>query len=141
MSDRSARSKPAKTQAKPSRGTRAVKPAPKKGATGARATRPAAKAPRAPVRPTYDAETVKHMAREVAHWKAEDLAHITKKAPLRRKEFVTDSGIPIPDLLTLADRKYEADEQLGLPGRFPFTRGVQPTVYRGRLWTMRMFAG
>ncbi len=141
VSDRSARSKPAKTQAKPSRGTRAVKPAPKKGATGARATRPAAKAPRAPVRPTYDAETVKHMAREVAHWKAEDLAHITKKAPLRRKEFVTDSGIPIPDLLTLADRKYEADEQLGLPGRFPFTRGVQPTVYRGRLWTMRMFAG
>ncbi|MBZ4422055.1 methylmalonyl-CoA mutase family protein [Myxococcus sp. RHST-1-4] len=61
--------------------------------------------------------------------------------PLRKKQFVTDSGIPIPDLLTLADRKDERPERIGLPGQFPFTRGVQPTMYRGRLWTMRQFAG
>jgi methylmalonyl-CoA mutase N-terminal domain/subunit len=44
-------------------------------------------------------------------------------------------------LLTAADRRSETIEQLGLPGQFPFTRGVQPSMYRGRLWTMRQFAG
>ena len=80
-------------------------------------------------------------------WQKEDLARAVAKSPLRAA-FQTDSGIPIPDLLTPADRgpvsaeeaeKYERD--LGFPGRFPFTRGPQPSMYRGRLWTMRQFAG
>ncbi|HEX5982777.1 MAG TPA: methylmalonyl-CoA mutase family protein, partial [Solirubrobacterales bacterium] len=70
-----------------------------------------------------------------------DVAAVTQKMPLRRKSFVTDSGIPIPDVVTLADRKTESPERIGLPGQFPFTRGPQPTMYRGRLWTMRQFAG
>jgi methylmalonyl-CoA mutase N-terminal domain/subunit len=78
---------------------------------------------------------------ELARWDAEDLAKVKEKAPLRRKHFETDSGIPIPDLVTPLDRKTETLDQLGLPGRFPFTRGVQPSMYRGRLWTMRQFAG
>ena len=81
-------------------------------------------------------------------WRKEDLARGVVKSPLRRAEFHTDSGIPIPDLLTPADvgapsdadvEKYERD--LGFPGQFPFTRGPQPSMYRGRLWTMRQFAG
>ncbi|HEY2029894.1 MAG TPA: methylmalonyl-CoA mutase family protein [Myxococcales bacterium] len=81
-------------------------------------------------------------------WRKEDLARGTAKSPLRRTEFHTDSGIPIPDLLTPADvgtpsdadvEKYERD--LGFPGKFPYTRGPQPSMYRGRLWTMRQFAG
>jgi methylmalonyl-CoA mutase, N-terminal domain len=53
----------------------------------------------------------------------------------------TSSGIDIPDLLTPADIGLDYLRDLGFPGQFPFTRGVQPTMYRGRPWTMRMFAG
>src|SRR5258708_5071469 len=81
-------------------------------------------------------------------WRKEDLARGAQKSPLRRQEFYTAAGIPIPDLLTPADvgdpsaadvEKYELD--LGFPGQFPYTRGPQPSMYRGRLWTMRQFAG
>ncbi|HYV49627.1 MAG TPA: methylmalonyl-CoA mutase family protein [Myxococcaceae bacterium] len=90
---------------------------------------------------TYDAAALRQIARDVEKWRAEDVARIAQKQPLRKAAFATDSGIPIPDLLTAADRKGESHDALGLPGRYPFTRGVQPTMYRGRLWTMRMFAG
>lgn len=62
--------------------------------------------------------------------------------PPRKPRFATWSGIEVPDVVVpeRGDTR-EYCEQLGLPGRFPFTRGVQPTMYRGRLWTMRMFAG
>ncbi|HVE83104.1 MAG TPA: methylmalonyl-CoA mutase family protein, partial [Myxococcales bacterium] len=89
----------------------------------------------------YDAAALRKIAREVEQWRAEDVQRTVQKQPLRKKDFTTDSGIPIPDLLTAADRRQEAFEALGVPGRYPFTRGVQPTMYRGRLWTMRQFAG
>jgi len=81
-------------------------------------------------------------------WRKTELARAAQKSPLRRPEFHTDSGIPIPDLMIASDvaepsdaevDKYERD--LGFPGQFPYTRGPQPTMYRGRLWTMRQFAG
>jgi methylmalonyl-CoA mutase N-terminal domain/subunit len=84
---------------------------------------------------------VKAVAKQAERWAGEELAQVTSKMPLRRKQFATDSGIPIPDVTTLAARKDEQPEKIGLPGQFPFTRGVQPTMYRGRLWTMRQFAG
>src|SRR5881409_3409566 len=60
----------------------------------------------------------------------------------RPARFETLSGIPIEPLYTPASlRDWSHDEQLGRPGEYPFTRGVYPTMYRGRLWTMRMFAG
>jgi methylmalonyl-CoA mutase N-terminal domain/subunit len=90
---------------------------------------------------SYDAATVKAAAKQAEKWAKDELAQITAKMPLRRKQFVTDSGVPIPDVLTLADRKDEQADRIGLPGQFPFTRGTQPTMYRGRLWTMRQFAG
>ncbi len=63
----------------------------------------------------------------------------------RRGRFATTSDIEIADLYTAADSPDTADDAsvaaLGMPGEFPFTRGVQPTMYRGRLWTMRQYAG
>src|SRR5438874_8448529 len=81
-------------------------------------------------------------------WRKIDLARAAQKSALRRAEFHTDSGIPIPDLLTPADLSDPSDAEvekylrdLGFPGQFPYTRGPQPSMYRGRLWTMRQFAG
>jgi methylmalonyl-CoA mutase N-terminal domain/subunit len=60
----------------------------------------------------------------------------------RRERFVTTSDLEIADLYTAADTAdLVADEALGMPGEYPYTRGVQPTMYRGRLWTMRQYAG
>jgi len=53
----------------------------------------------------------------------------------------TTSGIPVPVCLTAADLPRDLDARLGAPGAFPFTRGVHQTMYRGRLWTMRQYAG
>ena len=63
------------------------------------------------------------------------------RAPERRSSFGTTSGIPVKRVYT--PEKVEADYgvDLGFPGLYPFTRGVQPTMYRGRLWTMRQYAG
>ena len=79
---------------------------------------------------------------ERERWTAEELAQALARLPRRKAQFTTDSGIPIPDLVDAASRG-EVDElrDVGVPGRFPFTRGTQPTMYRGRLWTMRQFAG
>jgi len=90
---------------------------------------------------TYEASTVRWWEESVQHWEGEQFAGAKQKSPLRRPQFTTDSGIPIPDVLTPADRKTERAEALGLPGQFPFTRGIHPSMYRGRLWTMRQFAG
>jgi len=91
--------------------------------------------------PTYDSDGIKRLGEELAEWQAQDLDSAKRRSPLRRAEFETDSGIPIPDLVSAVQRSNETVEQLGLPGRFPFTRGVQPTMYRGRLWPMRQLAG
>ncbi|MHB2015658.1 MAG: acyl-CoA mutase large subunit family protein [Candidatus Xenobia bacterium] len=64
-------------------------------------------------------------------------------AKLRQSEFETSSGIPIETVYTPEDANPSADYEtkLSYPGEYPFTRGVQPTMYRGRLWTMRQYAG
>ena len=65
-----------------------------------------------------------------------------KKYRERKDNFVNSSGIPIKRLYTPLDFKDEDYlEELGFPGEYPFTRGVQPTMYRGRYWTMRQYAG
>src|SRR6185369_15628333 len=65
-----------------------------------------------------------------------------KRGEERREAFTTSSGIPVRRVYTGADRR-GADEarNLGLPGSYPFTRGVQETMYRSRLWTMRQYSG
>jgi methylmalonyl-CoA mutase, N-terminal domain len=61
----------------------------------------------------------------------------------RKPRFTTMAGLPVERVFTPADLPagWSPAERLGLPGEYPFTRGVYPTMYRGRLWTMRMFAG
>jgi methylmalonyl-CoA mutase N-terminal domain/subunit len=63
------------------------------------------------------------------------------RPPEREALFETISGEPIKSLYTAADLPSAPDEAVGLPGEFPYTRGVYPSMYRGRLWTMRQFAG
>ena len=64
-----------------------------------------------------------------------------KKAPERRPKFETTSGIALDPIYAPGDVKEGLDGRLGLPGEYPFTRGVQSTMYRGRFWTMRQYAG
>ncbi len=75
-------------------------------------------------------------------WRETTRAEALRGTPERRPTFETTSDIGIRDLYTPADLA-ELDEarDLGRPGEYPFTRGVQPTMYRGRLWTMRQYAG
>jgi methylmalonyl-CoA mutase N-terminal domain/subunit len=72
-------------------------------------------------------------------WEEKTLKPLLSKYPERKADFQTSAGIPIPRLLVEKEIDYTKD--LGLPGEYPFTRGVQPTMYRGRFWTMRQYAG
>jgi methylmalonyl-CoA mutase N-terminal domain/subunit len=75
-------------------------------------------------------------------WRSTIRAKSVASAPERREHFETSSGIEIRDLYTPADiAGLDEDRDLGRPGAFPFTRGVQPTMYRSRFWTMRQYAG
>jgi methylmalonyl-CoA mutase, N-terminal domain len=70
------------------------------------------------------------------------VARSLERFPERAQAFVTVSGAPLDRLyLPAPTEAWEYGEKLGYPGRYPFTRGVQPTMYRGRLWTMRQYAG
>ena len=77
-------------------------------------------------------------------WEQTTLKKALDKAPERRKAFTTQSMAPIERLYDRHDLErvgFSPEKDLGFPGEFPYTRGVQPTMYRGRLWTMRQFAG
>lgn len=75
-------------------------------------------------------------------WEEETLHPALEKSPERAQEFNTVSGHPVRRLYTPCDlRDFDYVQDLGFSGLYPFTRGVYPTMYRGRVWTMRMFAG
>src|SRR5512136_1891709 len=79
---------------------------------------------------------------ELERWEKTILGKTLSKSPERTTSFKTTSDIEVKRLYTpldIADTDY--GEDLGFPGEFPFTRGVQPTMYRGRFWTMRQYAG
>ncbi len=73
-------------------------------------------------------------------WQEEVLEPALKKIPERGEDFTTSSGIHLPRV-AFPDESFSYQERLGLPGEKPFTRGVYPTMHRGRLWTMRQYAG
>jgi methylmalonyl-CoA mutase N-terminal domain/subunit len=76
------------------------------------------------------------------HWEDATLAPTLKKSPERAAEFTTVSSYPIRRLYTEADLpNWNPETDLGFPGEPPYTRGIHPTMYRGKLWTMRQFAG
>lgn len=74
-------------------------------------------------------------------WEEKFVKPFVQKAPERKKEFKTSSGIVVDRLYTPEDVEIDYEKKLGYPGLYPFTRGVYPTMYRGRLWTMRQYAG
>ena len=76
---------------------------------------------------------------QLEDWENATLSKALKKNSERRENFTTTSNIPVERVYGPADGDYP--DKLGLPGQFPFTRGAQPTMYRGRLWTMRQYAG
>jgi methylmalonyl-CoA mutase N-terminal domain/subunit len=75
-------------------------------------------------------------------WQKRAVEKTLQKSPERRENFETSSGIEVKRLYTPADTAaHDYRRDAGFPGEFPFTRGVQPTMYRGRFWTMRQYAG
>jgi methylmalonyl-CoA mutase N-terminal domain/subunit len=90
----------------------------------------------------YDKSRLEEIEREFQRWKKECLDKSVETLPERDKPFFTTSSVPIDRLYTPLDLKdFDYNEKLGMPGEYPFTRGVHPTLYRSKLWTMRMFAG
>ncbi len=109
--------------------------------------RPAARGltPAAPTRAEralYDAAELERVLAARESWTKQELAEVLAKLPRRKAAFRTDSGIPVPDVVDPAHgREHDFLRDVGYPGRYPFTRGPQATMYRGRFWTMRQFAG
>jgi len=87
-------------------------------------------------------EELEAIEKRLRRWEETTLRDSLKKQPESRESFVTTSSAPVGRLYTPIDlRGSDPAETLGVPGEFPYTRGIHPTMYRGRLWTMRMFAG
>lgn len=81
------------------------------------------------------------IAEERKHWEQTTLRRTLERSPERRPRFCTGSGIVVDRVYTPADLAASGYDALGFPGEYPFTRGIHPTMYRGRLWTMRQYAG
>ncbi len=90
----------------------------------------------------FNDEQLQKLRQEVDRWSDTTLKKTLDRRPERQEKFMTTSSVPVRRLYTpldVADLDYMRD--LGMPGEYPFTRGVHSTMYRGRLWTMRMFSG
>jgi len=74
-------------------------------------------------------------------WEVTTVKSVLERLPERKERFETPSGIPLERAYTPIDVGANYLEDVGFPGQYPFVRGVQPTMYRGRLWTMRQYAG
>ena len=88
-----------------------------------------------------DPKSLDRLENELADWEAKELAAFLHKQAERREQFFTNGDIPLKRVYTAADVADTPIEDIGLPGRYPFTRGPYPTMYRSRLWTMRQIAG
>jgi len=78
---------------------------------------------------------------QYSRWKNSTLKKSNERFPERRPAFLTSSGIELPPVVYPAIEDPNYNNSLGFPGEYPFTRGVQPSMYRGRFWTMRQYAG
>ena len=90
----------------------------------------------------YDQQKLEELRQALDRWEETSLQQALARMPERQEVFITTSSEPVERLYTpldVADLDYLED--LGLPGEYPFTRGIHPTLHRGKLWTMRMFAG
>jgi methylmalonyl-CoA mutase N-terminal domain/subunit len=89
----------------------------------------------------FDRDEIARAAALRAAWEAGELHAFLERRPESRSEYQTLSGLPLKRVYTAEDVKDLRHEDLGLPGQYPYTRGPYPTMYRGRLWTMRQIAG
>jgi 2-hydroxyisobutanoyl-CoA mutase large subunit len=92
-------------------------------------------------KPKLEIANAEELADELRDWEGREVAAFVAKQKERREEFRTGGGIPVKRVYTALDVKDLPLDDLGLPGRFPFTRGPYPTMYRSRTWTMRQIAG
>ncbi len=89
----------------------------------------------------FDKETLEKLTVEREHWENTTAQKSLERMP-EQDNLITTSGVPIERLYTPVDNAYlDYRRDIGFPGEYPFTRGVQPTMYRAKPWTMRMFAG
>jgi methylmalonyl-CoA mutase N-terminal domain/subunit len=78
---------------------------------------------------------------DLDRWKELTYKPALARFPERKAQFTTNSGIELPAIASPVGQVCEDSDRIGFPGEYPYTRGVQPTMYRGRLWTMRQYAG
>jgi methylmalonyl-CoA mutase cobalamin-binding domain/chain len=88
-----------------------------------------------------DPQTRDALAKQVDAWEGDEVAKFVARAPERAPAFATVGGFPVKRAYTALDVADTPLADIGLPGQYPFTRGPYPTMYRGRLWTMRQIAG
>ena len=91
--------------------------------------------------PSMDGDTAARLHAQVDAWERDEVARFVARAPERQAEFTTLGGFPLKRTYTALDVAATPLDDIGLPGRFPYTRGPYPTMYRGRTWTMRQIAG
>lgn len=90
----------------------------------------------------FDEKKIEEIKAGKESWESGKVKKAIDKFPERKEEFTTSSGFEVERLYTPENiEDFDYNEKLGYPGQYPFTRGVQPTMYRGRLWTMRQYAG
>jgi len=88
-----------------------------------------------------DAATAAHVGAEEKDWEAREVAAFLARQAERKEQFFTVGDFPVKRVYTAADIAGTPLSDIGLPGRYPFTRGPYPTMYRSRTWTMRQIAG
>ncbi len=88
-----------------------------------------------------DSVTLAQLERALGNWEKTELAAFLERQPEDKPEYRSASGLPLKRVYTALDSAETPLEDIGLPGQYPFTRGPYPTMYRGRLWTMRQIAG
>jgi methylmalonyl-CoA mutase N-terminal domain/subunit len=88
-----------------------------------------------------DASTLERLTRTLTEWEQKELASFLARQPETKEHYHTASRLPLKRVYTALDTNKTPLADIDLPGRYPFTRGPYPTMYRGRLWTMRQIAG
>ena len=89
----------------------------------------------------HDVADVANLREQVEAWERDEVARFVARTPERQRAFATLGGFPVNRTYTALDLVDTPPEDIGLPGQYPYTRGPYPTMYRGRLWTMRQIAG
>jgi methylmalonyl-CoA mutase N-terminal domain/subunit len=92
-------------------------------------------------KPTFDGMALEKLEQDHAEWRDGEVRNFLERQPEAKSDYRTGSGWPVERTYTALDVADTPLEDIGLPGRYPFTRGPYPTMYRGRTWTMRQIAG